>query len=54
MAMKEFGSTDFKLKDFKPKKPLGEIPTKKKPGVIETASTDMKARMASLRDMRKK
>lgn len=44
MANKTFGSANFNLKDFKPKKGLGEVP-KKKPGMIETASEETRKKL---------
>lgn len=45
---KKFGSTNFNPKDFKDKKPLGEVP-KKKPGMIETASDETRKKLLARR-----
>ena len=42
MAKKVFGPTNFTPKDFKDKKKLGEVETKRKPGFINTAPSSKK------------
>lgn len=46
MAKKLFGQTgNFPLKDFKDKTALEKVETKRKPGIIETASEETRKKL---------